>query len=116
MSYTRNKLDIPFREIDCVWLKRYEEWLHARGCKDTTISQLFRTLRSVFNKAIEQDVIKQDAYPFNRFKINKFDIHTEKRSIPRRRCKESSHSNFPILAFIWDLQRIYFCSAILVQE
>lgn len=83
MSYTRNKLDIPFREIDCVWLKRYEEWLHARGCKDTTISQLFRTLRSVFNKAIEQDVIKQDAYPFNRFKINKFDIHTEKRSISK---------------------------------
>ena len=83
MSYTRNKLNIPFREIDCVWLKRYEEWLHARGCKDTTISQLFRTLRSVFNKAIEQDVIKQDAYPFNRFKINKFDIHTEKRSISK---------------------------------
>ena len=83
MSYTRNKLNIPFREIDCVWLKRYEEWLHARGCKDTTISQLFRTLRSVFNKAIEQDVIKQDVYPFNRFKINKFDIHTEKRSISK---------------------------------
>lgn len=83
MSYTRNKLDIPFREIDCVWLKRYEEWLHARGCKSTTISQLFRTLRSVFNKAIEQEVIKQDAYPFNRFKINKFDIHTEKRSISK---------------------------------
>lgn len=57
--------------------------MHARGCKDTTISQLFRTLRSVFNKAIEQDVIKQDAYPFNRFKINKFDIHTEKRSISK---------------------------------
>ena len=83
MSYTRNKLNISFREIDCVWLKRYEEWLHARGCKDTTISQLFRTLRSVFNKAIEQDVIKQDVYPFNRFKINKFDIHTEKRSISK---------------------------------
>lgn len=83
MSYTRNKLDIPFRDIDCVWLKRYEEWLHARGCKNTTISQLFRTLRSVFNKAIEPEVIKQDAYPFNRFKINKFDLHTEKRAISK---------------------------------
>lgn len=83
MSYTRNKLDIPFRDIDCLWLKRYEEWLHARGCRDTTISQLFRTLRSVFNKAIEQEIIKQDAYPFNKFKINKFDIHTEKRAISK---------------------------------
>lgn len=88
MSYTRNKLDIPFRDIDCLWLKRYEEWLHARGCKDTTISQLFRTLRSVFNKAIEQDVIKQDAYPFNRFKINKFDIHTEKRAISKEEVQK----------------------------
>ena len=83
MSYTRNKLDIPFRDIDCLWLKRYEEWLHARGCKDTTISQLFRTLRSVFNKAIEQEVIKQDVYPFNRFKVNKFDVHTVKRAISK---------------------------------
>lgn len=88
MSYTRNKLDIPFRDIDCLWLKRYEEWLHARGCKDTTISQLFRTLRSVFNKAIEQEVIKQDAYPFNRFKINKFDIHTEKRAISKEEVQK----------------------------
>ena len=88
MSYTCNKLDIPFRDIDCLWLKRYEEWLHARGCKDTTISQLFRTLRSVFNKAIEQEVIKQDVYPFNRFKINKFDIHTVKRAISKEEVQK----------------------------
>lgn len=59
LKYTRNRLDIPFRDIDSLWLKRYEEWLHSRGCKDTTTSQLFRTLRSVFNKAIEQGIIKQ---------------------------------------------------------
>ena len=88
MSYTRNKLDIPFRDIDCLWLKRYEEWLHARGCKDTTISQLFRTLRSVFNKAIEQEVIKQDVYPFNRFKVNKFDVHTVKRAISKEEVQK----------------------------
>ena len=88
MSYTRNKLDIPFRDIDCLWLKRYEEWLHARGCKDTTISQLFRTLRSVFNKAIEQEVIKQDVYPVNRFKVNKFDVHTVKRAISKEEVQK----------------------------
>ena len=88
MNYTRNKLDIPFRDIDCLWLKRYEEWLHARGCKDTTISQLFRTLRSVFNKAIEQEVIKQNVYPFNRFKVNKFDVHTVKRAISKEEVQK----------------------------
>lgn len=108
MEYTRNKLDIPFREIDCVWLKRYEEWLHARGCKDTTISQLFRTLRSVFNKAIEQDVIKQDAYPFNRFKINKFDTHTEKRAISKEEVQRILALELSDLCFYTGLAKDLF--------
>ncbi|MCD8173170.1 MAG: site-specific integrase [Alistipes sp.] len=83
LKYTRNRLDIPFRDIDCLWLKRYEEWLHNRGCKDTTISQLFRTLRSVFNKSIEQGVIKNDNYPFAKFKLSKFDLSTQKRAITK---------------------------------
>lgn len=108
MSYTRNKLDIPFRDIDCLWLKRYEEWLHARGCKSTTISQLFRTLRSVFNKAIEQEVIKQDAYPFNRFKINKFDIHTEKRAISKEEVQKILALELPDSCFYMELARDLF--------
>ena len=83
LKYTRNRLDISFRDIDLTWLKRYEEWLHARGCKDTTVSQLFRTLRSVFNKAIEQGVIKQEVYPFKRFKLSKLDVSTQKRAITK---------------------------------
>ena len=42
-------LDIPFSDIDCQWLERYEKWLKGRNIKDTTVSILFRTLRSVFN-------------------------------------------------------------------
>jgi hypothetical protein len=52
LKFTRNRLDTPFSDIDTNWLKRYESWLDERKCKDTTKSQLFRTLRSVFNKAI----------------------------------------------------------------
>ena len=35
-------LDIPFSDIDCQWLERYEKWLKGRNIKDTTISILFR--------------------------------------------------------------------------
>ena len=42
-------LDIPFSDIDCQWLERYEKWLKGRNIKDTTVSILFRPLRSVFN-------------------------------------------------------------------
>jgi hypothetical protein len=41
-----------FRDIDVALLKRYEDWLERRGIRETTISQLFRTLRSVYNKAL----------------------------------------------------------------
>jgi len=83
LKFTRNRLDIPFTDIDTNWLKRYENWLDSRECKDTTKSQLFRTLRSVFNKAIEQGIIKQDCYPFNRYKLAKFDLKTQKRAISK---------------------------------
>ena len=83
LKFTRNILDIPFADIDTNWLKKYENWLDNKECKDTTKSQLFRTLRSVFNKAIEQGIVKQDCYPFNRYKLTKFDLKTQKRAISK---------------------------------
>ncbi len=36
-------LDIPFSDIDCQWLERYEKWLKGRNIKGTTASILFRS-------------------------------------------------------------------------
>lgn len=63
LKFTGQRLQIPFSDIDAVWLRRYENWLRTSGCGDTTISQLFRTLRSVFNKAIELQLVKRDYHP-----------------------------------------------------
>lgn len=76
-NFTSNRLDIQFRDIDPPFLKRYEEWLKMRKCKETTISQLFRTLRSVYNKAIEQNIVKREHYPFHAYKVSKFDVSTQ---------------------------------------
>jgi hypothetical protein len=51
-KFTKNKLDILFSHIDTDFLKDYEKWLRHKNCKDTSISLPFRTLRSVYNKAI----------------------------------------------------------------
>ena len=48
-----------------------------------TISQLFRTLRSVFNKAVELQLVKRDYYPFDAYKVSKFDTRTKKRAITK---------------------------------
>lgn len=83
LKFTGQRLQIPFSDIDAVWLRRYENWLRTSGCGDTTISQLFRTLRSVFNKAVELQLVKRDYYPFDAYKVSKFDTRTEKRAITK---------------------------------
>ena len=81
-------LDIPFSDIDCQWLERYEKWMKGRNIKDTTISILFRTLRSVFNRALSMKLIKPDIYPFNDFKVSKFDVRTKKRAVTKEDVKK----------------------------
>lgn len=83
LKFTGQRLQIPFSDIDAVWLRRYENWLRTSGCGDTTISQLFRTLRSVFNKAVELQLVKRDYYPFDVYKVSKFDTRTKKRAITK---------------------------------
>ena len=83
LKFTGQRLQIPFSDIDAVWLRRYENWLRTSGCGDTTISQLFRTLRSVFNKAVELQLVKRDYYPFDAYKVSKFDTRTKKRAIAK---------------------------------
>ena len=83
LKFTGQRLQIPFSDIDAVWLRRYENWLRTSDCGDTTISQLFRTLRSVFNKAVELQLVKRDYYPFDAYKVSKFDTRTKKRAIAK---------------------------------
>ena len=52
-------LDIPFSDIDTVWLKRYEIWLQSQGLAINTL----------------------EYYPFNSFKVSKLNQTTAKRSI-----------------------------------
>ncbi|WP_300901295.1 phage integrase SAM-like domain and Arm DNA-binding domain-containing protein [uncultured Bacteroides sp.] len=63
--FTNGKLDIPFNEIDIAWLNKYEKWLRSKGNRETTISLLFRTLRSAYNKAINEGLsFTKDDYTF----------------------------------------------------
>ncbi|MDU1905156.1 MAG: site-specific integrase [Dysgonomonas sp.] len=83
-----NCLDIPFSDIDTVWLMQYEKWMISRNYTETSISLRFRTIRSVFNKAIERKLIKKDVYPFDDFKVSKFNTRTDKRAITKNDIKK----------------------------
>ena len=81
--FTNGNLEIPFSAIDVAWLNKYEKWLRSKGNNETTMSLMFRTLRSAYNKAIESKCARKSDYPFNDYRISKFDVSTEKRAIAK---------------------------------
>lgn len=81
--FTNDKLDIPFSVIDVAWLNKYEKWLRSKGNEETTMSLMFRTLRSTYNKAIKAKCARKSEYPFDEFRISKFDVSTQKRAIAK---------------------------------
>jgi hypothetical protein len=52
LSYNKH-LDIYFSDIDISWLKQYECWLRGNNLKENTIGIRFRTLRALYNVAID---------------------------------------------------------------
>ena len=62
---------LSFNEITVDWLKEYEAYMIKKGKSYTTVGIYTRTLRVVFNNAIENNDIVADIYPFgkNKYKI-----------------------------------------------
>ncbi|PQJ77518.1 tyrosine-type recombinase/integrase [Polaribacter glomeratus] len=62
---------LTFSLIDVSWLKEYEKFMLDKGKSYTTVAIYTRTLRVVFNVAIENNDISIDIYPFgkNKYKI-----------------------------------------------
>lgn len=116
-EFSKGRLNFLFNDIDVEWLNKYEKWLRSKGNKETTISLLFRTLRSAYNKAIEAKSTNKSNYPFEDFKISKFDITTQKRAITKADmlkvieidlCNESFYMQFSRDIFIFS----YLCGGI----
>ena len=84
MTEYNKGLDIYLSEIDVVWLKNYEAWLKSKGLADNSIGVRFRTLRVLYNKAINDGIVKQELYPFKTYKVSKLHEETVKRSITKQ--------------------------------
>lgn len=76
-------LDIFFSDIDVDWLKKYEAHLRAKNLGDNSIGVRFRTLRALYNKAVSENVVKIEYYPFRIYKVSKLHKETVKRSIQK---------------------------------
>ena len=66
-----SKIDkLTFDVINIDWLNEYENFMLSKGKSYTTIAIYTRTLRAVFNNAIESNDIIKDIYPFGKNKYN----------------------------------------------
>ncbi len=63
------KKRLYFKDITCNFLESFEKHLLSRGNSVNTIGIYMRTLRAIYNKAIAENLIRSDAYPFKKFKI-----------------------------------------------
>lgn len=83
MERFRGHLQIPFTEIDINWLREYELYLRKDGLAENTIGIRFRTLRVVYNLAIELNAVSPEYYPFKKFKVSKLHQETAKRALTK---------------------------------
>ncbi|MEG2772246.1 MAG: site-specific integrase, partial [Alistipes sp.] len=67
-KYTKDQV-LQFDDITFAWLTKFDEHLAQNGCSTNTRSIHFRNMRTVFNRAIDEEVIGQSLYPFRKFKI-----------------------------------------------
>ncbi|MCB0478235.1 MAG: site-specific integrase [Crocinitomicaceae bacterium] len=62
-------LNIPFKKLNYKWVVSLDTELRARGLKTNTVSVYMRTLRALYNKAINEGIADADDYPFNKYRI-----------------------------------------------
>lgn len=110
-------LNIYFSDMDVTWLRRYETYLRKKGLAENTIGIRFRTLRAMYNLAIEENIVKAEHYPFNTFKVSKLHKETAKRAISKEdvnRILEYQSTNkymrlpIDLFAFTYYVGRINF--------
>lgn len=66
-----------FEDIDHRYLEAYDKWMDDQGIKQNSRNVYYRNIRSVFNRAIDDEIT--NAYPFRKFKLKK--QATKKRSL-----------------------------------
>ena len=68
-------------DITVTWLYSYEKWMLENEKSTTTISMYLRHLRTIFNNAISDGLINQDAYPFGKRKYEVPEANNTKKAL-----------------------------------
>ena len=76
---------LRFEEMTYAYLKRFETAHLKKGNSINGLSTYMRTFRAIYNKAIHQELVSADSYPFRKYKIKT--QPTAKRAISKDKIK-----------------------------
>lgn len=65
-SLKKYKKKLTFEEINAKFLNDYEKWMINSGNTSTTVGIYLRSLRTIFNQAIDKGIVSKDIYPFKK--------------------------------------------------
>ncbi|MCL2597872.1 MAG: phage integrase SAM-like domain-containing protein [Paludibacter sp.] len=63
--------ELTFENINVAWLKDFDIFMEKGNIKINTRSIHMRNIRTMYNDAIDRELISLNSYPFRRFKIKK---------------------------------------------
>lgn len=62
---------VDFKDLTYSFVKEFEVWLKSQNKALNTVAKHLRQLRTLINEAINEGYMKQEEYPFRKFKIKK---------------------------------------------
>jgi integrase/recombinase XerD len=105
-----NHKKLTFDEINFNMLKHFETQ-HFSNTKVKSLNGLsfyLRTIRAIFNRAIDEKIIKRDIYPFDTYSIK--DSKTLKRAIPKTDIDKIRDAQFEPDSNIWNAHNYFMFS------
>jgi len=107
MAYTANP-KLRFIDIDYKLLEGFKRHLLKDGMKQNTVSNYFRTLRAIYNKAIKAKLVNRSKYPF--LDISVKTEKTAKRAITIDDLKAIANIHLPIKSPKWHARNYFLLS------
>jgi integrase len=88
-SLVQFKGNVLLKEITVAYLYQFEKWMLDRQVSKTSVGIILRPLRTIFNEAIEDGIIKRDKhYPFGRRRYQIPASRNLKKALTRSEIKE----------------------------
>lgn len=100
--------NLLFSEMTVMWFRRFELFMQENDLKTNAISIHLRNIRTIFNAAIDDELIPATVYPFRRFKIKSADTHKKAISIDQIKKIRDYETNLPSIAMIRDAWMLSF--------